>query len=141
MPRERRPVLPARLLATTAGEAAAMAEVAPLIGATPRTVKRFVNTFRLLKARSKEPGDFGVRRDGIADHEVVAFLLAVVIGQAEAAGDLLAGLGREAAGTLGSAVSPESPIATWLAAHPRYADAPRDRFAEWAPEVARFSFR
>lgn len=141
-PRERRPVLPAKLLAITADEAAAMAAVAPLIGATPRTVKRFVNTFRLLKARSKEPGDFGVQRDGIADHDVVAFLLAVVTGQAEAGGDLLAALRREPAGTLGSAVSPEpAPIATWLAAHPRYAEAPVHRFAEWAPEVSRFSFR
>jgi hypothetical protein len=55
--------------------------VAPLVGATPRTVKRFVNTYRLLKARASDPAEFDHPQGAIGDHEVVAFLLAVVTGR------------------------------------------------------------
>ena len=48
------------------------------MGTTPRTVKRFVNTYRLLKARADGPAEFGRLQGSSGDHEVVAFLLAVV---------------------------------------------------------------
>jgi hypothetical protein len=51
------------------------------VGTTPRTVKRFVNTYRLLKARADDPAEFGRLQGNIGDHEVVAFLLAVVTGR------------------------------------------------------------
>jgi len=73
-----RPPLPAQVLRITPDEATAMSAVAPLVGTTPRTVKRFVNTYRLLKARTDDPAEFGRLQGGIGDHEVVAFLLAVV---------------------------------------------------------------
>ncbi|MFF5296427.1 P-loop NTPase fold protein [Paractinoplanes globisporus] len=138
-PREQPRDRPGKLLATTPEEAAAMAAVAPLVGSTPRTVKRFVNTYRLIKARAKEPGDFDDRRDGIGDHEVVAFLLAVVTGQREYAGELLAALARAEGGTLRDAVS-SPPVVAWLFTRETYASAPAHRFASWATEVARFSF-
>lgn len=72
------PSLPARVLKITPDEATAMSAVAPLVGTTPRTVKRFVNTYRLLKARANDPVEFGRLQGSIGDHEVVAFLLAVV---------------------------------------------------------------
>lgn len=72
-----RPSLPAQVLKITPDEATAMSAVAPLVGTTPRTVKRFVNTYRLLKARADE---FGRLQGSIGDYEVVAFLLAVVTG-------------------------------------------------------------
>ena len=31
-------------------------------------------------------------------------------------------------------------VESWLASHPGYARAPAERFADWAAEVARFSF-
>lgn len=143
-PREPRRTLPAKLLSTTPAEAAAMAVVAPLVGATPRTVKRFVNTYRLLKARVDHPADFDDERDGIGDHEVVAFLLAVVTGRPEEAAPLLSALSIAAEGCLIEAVEDAEPapaaIGRWLASQPRYANAPRYRFAAWGPEVARFSF-
>ncbi len=76
-----RPSLPARVLTITPDEATAMSAVAPLVGTTPRTVKRFVNTYRLLKARAGDPAEFGRTQGSIGDHEVVAFLLAVVTGR------------------------------------------------------------
>ncbi|MEU4236736.1 P-loop NTPase fold protein [Actinoplanes sp. NPDC026619] len=136
---------PAEHLETTPDEGAAMADVAPLVGSTPRTVKRFVNTYRLLKARVRDLDNFDHPREGVGDHEVVAFLLAVVTGQpAEAAKQLFDTLRREPAGPLCTAVAPNRPeldaVRLWLAANPRYGNAPRHRFAAWAPEVARFSF-
>ena len=76
-----RPSLPAEVLKITSGEATAMSAVAPLVGTTPRTVKRFVNTYRLLKARADDPAEFSRLQGSIGDHEVVAFLLAVVTGR------------------------------------------------------------
>jgi hypothetical protein len=76
-----RPSLPAEVLKITPEEATAMSAVAPLVGTTPRTVKRFVNTYRLLKARADDPAEFGRPQGSIGDHEVVAFLLAVVTGR------------------------------------------------------------
>jgi KAP family P-loop domain len=79
--RTSRPSLPAEVLKITPAEATALSAVAPLVGTTPRTVKRFVNTYRLLKARADDPAEFGRTQGSIADHEVVAFLLAVVTGR------------------------------------------------------------
>jgi hypothetical protein len=76
-----RPSLPAQVLKISPDEATAMSAVAPLVGTTPRTVKRFVNTYRLLKARADDPAEFGRLQGSVGDHEVVAFLLAVVIGR------------------------------------------------------------
>jgi hypothetical protein len=79
--RTSRAPLPAEVLKITQDEATAMSAVAPLMGTTPRTVKRFVNTYRLLKARADDPADFSHPQGAIGDHEVVAFLLAVVTGR------------------------------------------------------------
>lgn len=136
---------PARLLETTGDEAAALSAVAPLVVRTPRTVKRFVNTYQILKARTKDPAEFHHSRGGIGDHEVVAFLLAVVTGQ-PAAAQLIRALRADRqdvtlAALLGEVQDPGlDPVRRWLEANPRYGDAPSHRFAEWAPEVARFSF-
>jgi hypothetical protein len=137
--------LPAQILEITESEAAAMSAVAPLVGTTPRTVKRFVNTYRLLKARTKDPAAFDHPRGGIGDHEVVAFLLAVVTGQPGAAQNLLTEL-RHAPpdGTLRTTIQKidaiPTPMRQWITQHPRLADAPSHRFADWISEVARFSF-
>ncbi|GLY97511.1 P-loop NTPase fold protein [Actinoplanes sp. NBRC 103695] len=136
---------PARLLETTGDEAAALSAVAPLVVRTPRTVKRFVNTYQILKARTKDPAEFHHARGGIGDHEVVAFLLAVVTGQPAAAVLIKALRTDRPYATMAALLAevPEpglDPIRRWLEANPRYGNAPSHRFAEWAPEVARFSF-
>ncbi|GAA1874392.1 hypothetical protein GCM10009687_47920 [Asanoa iriomotensis] len=141
-PRAPRRRLPAKVLEITEAEAAAMSAVAPLIGTTPRTVKRFVNTYRLLKARVKDPGEFDHPRGGIGDHEVVAFLLAVITGRPTTARALIDALAAAPENvTLGSALAdPDPAVRRWLTQHPRFDNAPAHRFAEWAPEVTRFSF-
>ena len=129
-----------------------MSAVAPLVGTTPRTVKRFVNIYRLLKTRAVDPAAFDKLRDGLGDHEVVAFLLAVVTGHPSAAGAVLAALTycaprAKLADVVKAAVSEEGPnaetaekLCDWLRSHPRYATAEATRFASWAAEVGRFSF-
>ena len=65
-PRPARPPLPVASLAISLAEATAMAAVAPLVGMTPRTVKRFVNIYRLLKTRAADAAGFDTPRDGSA---------------------------------------------------------------------------
>jgi hypothetical protein len=138
------PSLPAQVLKITPDEATALSAVAPLVGTTPRTVKRFVNTYRLLKARADDPAAFGRLQGSIGDHEVVAFLLAVVIGRPAIYQRLLPALTGAPDGQnlqlVVAALAPPADMDSWLARYPRYANAPAHRYAKWAMEVARFSF-
>lgn len=149
--------LPAEVLRMTRAEVTAMSAVAALVGTTPRVVKRFVNTYRLLKARSADPEtarDTTAGDTTPADHDVMAFLLAVVVGQPEAAGLVLGALLAAPPGTtVENALLPLIPprpaakvsdgldtVRRWVAAHRLHADAQTERYAGWASEVARFSF-
>lgn len=149
--RTSRASLPAEILKITPDEATAMSAVAPLVGTTPRTVKRFVNTYRLLKARADDPGEFGHLQGSIGDHEVVAFLLAVVTGRPSVYRRLLPALqGAPDSATLQSVTAALRPagevepaladVLAWLGHYPRYAGAPAHRYAKWVTDVARFSF-
>lgn len=164
--------LPAEVLRVSPAESAAMSEVADLVGTTPRTVKRFVNTFRLLKAGSALPEQFGAAAydGGLGDHEVVAFLLATLIGRPYAAPAVLSALKTAAPDTPAAdavrtcqppdpAVAPPgtgqrptqlaeaerrrdqvAAIVGWLGTHARYGKAPAGRFSAWIPETSRYSF-
>ena len=149
--RTSRAQLPAKVLEITQDEATAMSAVAPLVGTTPRTVKRFVNTYRLLKAKADNPAEFDHPQGAIGDHEVVAFLLAVVTGRPAIYRRLLPALQcAPDIATLQSVTAGLSPakgaepalkdVLTWLSGYSRYAGAPAHRYAKWATEVARFSF-
>jgi hypothetical protein len=146
-PRQQRPLT--QVLQITRADAVAMSAVAPLIGNTPRTVKRFVNTYRLLKARATDLVSFDQPRDGVPDHEIVAFLLAVVTGQ-PALTPLLTALADGTPGTTvrsaldalrtPDAAVPTEELSTWLTAHPAVANASAARCSTWAREVRRFTF-
>ncbi|HEX4863113.1 MAG TPA: P-loop NTPase fold protein, partial [Acidimicrobiales bacterium] len=152
--RPERNAVPAQPLQISSAEAVAMSAVAPLIGTTPRTVKRFVNTYRLLKGRAFDAVAFDDRHEGLGDHEVVAFLLAVVTGHPVFAAHLLEALAREPrAHNLQQAVldlelpaKPKSMNASkqavldWLTERRAFADGKVSRYAYWAVEVGRFSF-
>ena len=148
-PRPARPPLPVASLTISTAEATAMATVASLVGTTPRTVKRFVNVYRLLKTRAADSAGFDTPRDGFGDHEVVAFLLAVVTGYPTVAGRVLGAIATcspvtRLADAVTIATDADSPAGNvlrgWLDDHPRYGTAAATRFALWAPEVGRFSF-
>jgi hypothetical protein len=147
--------LPAEVLRITPAEADAVSAVAPLLGTTPRTIKRFINTYRLLKARALDPWAFDQGTDKLGDHQVLAFLLALVTGRSQVAGYLLPALVRAPeAATVQSVITnlplpPDPPldlasaleaVRRWLTEHPDYEHAPAQRFSALAQEVARFSF-
>lgn len=153
--------LPAEVMQITGPEANAMSAVAPLLGPpsmgpTPRTVKRFVNTYRLLKARLQE-WDFGEADASVNGHlhiyEVIAFLLAVVTGPPATARAVISALQSAPTGTTcEQALTPfNNPhltplsldltsICAWLTIHKSYADAPASQYATWTTEVSRFTF-
>lgn len=74
-PRSAPPVFAATALAMTRDELAFLDRLAPLLGNTPRAIKRFVNVYQLLKilrlSRAASESDFP------PDNEIAAFLLAI----------------------------------------------------------------
>ena len=141
-PRPTRAALPAESLQIGAAQLTAMSEVAPLVGHTPRTVKRFVNTYRILKASADNLDRFDEVRHGVGDHQVVAFLLATAVGPKARAAAVSAALAARPVGTLDAALThvDDGELRTWLAGHPAYATAPVSRFVTWSAQVFRYSF-
>ena len=60
-------------------ELAAMERLAPMLGRSPRALKRFMNVYRLIKVRTQDTSDFAVAED--TDYRIVLYLLAGLIGQ------------------------------------------------------------
>ena len=96
-----RPVrsLPAKVLQISPVEAMALAEVGSLVGTTPRTVKRFVNTYQLIKARADDPAAFAAKEGLVDPAGIVAFLLAVLTGRSAVAHRLFRAIVDAAAGS------------------------------------------
>jgi hypothetical protein len=132
--------LTASTLLLTVPERRSLMNVEPLI-ATPRSAKRLVNTYRLLRA-GLTPEDGARLRTGA--HQIVALLLALLVGHPEKAAELLGALADPATTGL---------LTEHLGAQTRVVRAVRDVLADleladdlalyrdWAPYVARFSFR
>ncbi len=57
-----------------------MQALGPLLGTTPRTTKRFVNIYRILKVRAQDRPQFLRDRGPASEYKVVMFLLAVTTG-------------------------------------------------------------
>ncbi|MGB7982746.1 MAG: hypothetical protein WCF36_18350 [Candidatus Nanopelagicales bacterium] len=136
----------------SAQETETLAGLAPLVGVTPRTVKRFVSTYRVLKAGSGGvAGDVGGPGDrgGPSSVEVTALLLSIVVGLEDVAPSVFAAL-RGASGHLGALLDGIDPPSTgavrelarlreWVTDHNRAADEVA-LYRDWAPTVARYSF-
>ena len=128
-----------------------MSAVSSLIGTTPRTVKRFVNTYRLLKARAFDSEAFDVLYDDLGDHEVVAFP-ALVTGQPDFAARLIDHLSRaqdndtlkdtvagvEVTASNGDESAAKKLVLNWLTERRAFAEGKVSRFTYWASEVGRF---
>jgi hypothetical protein len=70
-------------------ELAAMDELAPLLGRSPRALKRFVNTYRLIKVRAQDPAVFLREDEPIAQYRATLLLLALATGVPNLAGPFL----------------------------------------------------
>jgi hypothetical protein len=141
-----------------------MADLAPILGRSPRTVKRFINTYRLLKAMTPDLASFLLEAGPVCEWKAVMILLAVVTGMPLISIPVLETLmnpntlptdtGDQSVVTLWSLIDglslscPEENAAAaqlkhWLDKYDKGAwkDVGIERFQNWASEVARFSFR
>jgi hypothetical protein len=135
--------LEAHALAITPGDLAFIEGLAPLLGETPRRVKRFVNTVQLLLAMRPTPNPGGPEP---TERQLVAFVAALHAGAPQAAKALFAAAEAGAAVRLadhvaGIATLPGADrLQAWLADHPAWADLPVQRLAVRLDLVRRFSF-
>jgi hypothetical protein len=146
-------------------EEAYMEKLAPLLGRSPRALKRFVNVYRLLKAslRSEElDGFLEPAAGGGPPYQDVLLLLALVTGLPDLSDALLDVLvGATPAGG-GSSPNPHGTLGTALAGLPQWGDRAREqsarltgwfdentsgwrdaslaRLATWVPRVSRYSY-
>lgn len=123
-----------------------MDELAPLLGRSPRALKRYVNTYRLIKVRTVDPVALFRDDPPVAPYRALLYLLALCTGaphvaarfldaaiasRPERIADLLAGQGEERARIEAWLADPTSrPLSSLLAADLR----------PWASEVVRFTF-
>ena len=133
-------------------ELAFMNALAPLLGRSPRALKRFVNVYRLIKAglSAHERRGFVPDDGGAGDCQCVLFLLAVDTGAPKEASGVFRAIragyppqkSDNAPQRLDQLVQDAPLTGTWLAKHvseyPQLNDAVR--LARWIPRVSRFSF-
>ena len=136
---ERRPSVAAQALTITAAELEFMDRVAPLLGETPRSVKRFTNVYLLVKSIARHSG----RAPAAADDEVLIFLLALATGHPELAAELFDEIEQRRSAILGDAAPATragSALGGWLAAETDWRSVPLETLRPWVQPVARFSF-
>ena len=137
-----------------------LAQVGPLPGPSPRSIKRFVNLYRLAKALASDPMDFTTERLGHgAPYQAVMLLLAIETGPPEHGKEIFRWV-REwkaqdgASGDLGAALETlrdsKRQLPEWADTLHAWTDASdaNDRgqldmelLRAWAPTIARYSFR
>ena len=123
-----------------------MQALAPLLGTTPRTTKRFVNIYRILKVRAQDRPQFLRERGPASEYKVVMFLLAVTTGLPDLAPAFYSSLLSTAGGRVGDLDLPPGEdrerLHSWYK-RPEgrpWADLPVTAVAPYAPDVRRFSF-
>ena len=150
VPFEPRPGLSPRTLALTDAERECAVTVARAAFDTPRTVKKFTNLYRLLRAGLDDDElDVFLVADGddIPEYQAVMILLAVVIAFPEEASTFLTGLGDldpDGARVDGAASAYFETFEGDLGACLQRVEPPdpatREPFRRWALEVSRYSF-
>ncbi|WP_028067923.1 P-loop NTPase fold protein [Solirubrobacter soli] len=89
-------------LEITDDELAAMDELAWLLNRSPRALKRFLNTYRLIKVRAEDPAEFMREAEPIAPYKATLLLLAHATGRPRTAGALLDAILRDDPGEVTS---------------------------------------
>jgi hypothetical protein len=139
------PQIAAEALAIVSRELAFMEEVSPILGSTPRSLKRFVNLYLLVKAIAvTEAGgvEFINRDDEFAPYRIVIFLLALSTSHPTHAGCLFATINEPPHGwTLSKGVGEIAEAMEWMTG-PRlgWGNLQADVLRPWAEHVRRFSF-
>ncbi|MGH4016246.1 MAG: P-loop NTPase fold protein [Pseudonocardiaceae bacterium] len=138
------PWLEAAKLTVTGPELRLIEDISPLIGATPRAVKRFINVYLLLKSVGRGRGW------PLPEHGQVAVLLAIATGLPELADELLPNLAAAEPLTLGTVLPATASgkaagtqlarLNTWLDAHPTWRDVAVGGMDRWVELILRFRF-
>lgn len=136
----RRDLTPGSLM-VDAKELQAMQALSPLLGSTPRTIKRFVNIYRLMKVRAQDRPAFLRDQGGAGEFRLVMFLLAVSAGRPGDARALFADLRRPDNGAtpLGGLAS-AAHLLEELGSTAPWASVPVREYAPFVDDVRRFSF-
>jgi len=108
LPAPPRDLQPAGLEITEA-ELAAMDELAELLGRSPRALKRFLNTYRLIKVRAQDPVAFLQDAEPIAPYRAALLLLALATGRPLEAGAFLDAILDDKAGLAEDAIAAPIP--------------------------------
>jgi len=147
-------------------ELAFMENLKPILGVSPRAVKRFVNVYRLVKASAMTASKDFLSDRPDADYRVVLFLLAVVTGlptisrrffaavvastdalsDTRTIADVTNGLGTEPIGGAADERREKADLERlrhWVTTYDEsgWKDMEVGRLAVWMPRVARFSYR
>ncbi|HEX5725872.1 MAG TPA: hypothetical protein VFX98_10435, partial [Longimicrobiaceae bacterium] len=133
-----------------------IAELTPLLGRSPRALKRFANVYRLVKAglRAYEEREFLESAGGMADYQAVLLLLAVDTGTPQVSRTFFEALSRTYAEPglapviAQMATDPEiaaeddwQRLQYWLRVKdPRRVPEDRGKLVSWAERVRRYSF-
>ena len=141
------PWLQAAKLTVTGPELSLIEDISALIGATPRSVKRFVNVYLLLKSVGRSRGW------PLPEQGQVTVLLAIATGLPDLAGELLPSLAAKAAAeplTLRTALVDTAGgeaargqlarLNAWLAEHPTWRDVALSGTDRWVDLILRFRF-
>ena len=138
------PQVAAQSLSMVTRELAFMEEVGALLGSTPRSLKRFVNVYLLVKAiaLSEGGGDKFLAREDHAPYQVVIVLLALSTGLRDVAAQLFLAIDDPPPNwKLKMAAPPDSVLEHWLTAgHGTWGDLDADALRPWAEHARRFSF-
>ena len=131
-------------------ERAFMERLSPLLGRSPRALKRFVNTYRIVKAREPDAAAFLSEDADVPAYRAVLFLLALTTGAPVLAAGFLDEVLGGRQGTVSAtveALAPRRPAEAeralaWLRSDDGgdWADVPVAQLGGWAAEAARFTF-
>ncbi|HET7721125.1 MAG TPA: P-loop NTPase fold protein, partial [Acidimicrobiales bacterium] len=132
--------LEAATLAVTPEEMTFIEGLAPLLGTTPRSVKRFVNVFQLVKTIARAHGP--VTQESV---ERLLFLLAVSTGPPETARQLFTAIEQSppprTLATVVKGLTSPAAIETWLKGQPAWRRLHVAELRPWLEPVRRFWFR
>ena len=139
------PQIAAEALSIVPRELAFMEEVSPILGSTPRSLKRFVNVYLLVKAiaLTKAGGDDFLRRDDeFAPYRLVILLLALSTSHPTQAGCLFSAIDNPPpTWSLAQGVDGIAPARDWMTGQrSAWANVQADDLRPWAEHVRRFSF-
>jgi peptidoglycan hydrolase CwlO-like protein len=145
------PAIDIATLTVTKPELDFLDQLAPLLGDTPRSVKRFVNLYQLVRIVSRSSGANATAQNALSEQSKLAFLLAISDGLTHLFPDFMASIydaeTSDTISTVAKKLSEDSypdehkQLITWIDEHNEFKNALAEDFENAAGVVERFIFR